>query len=142
MSVGWVRTDKVTGELLGVYTGSAEARLTYEETATVSVHDVPLDHPIFDKQREWSGLGGNLVQKAEVVISTNKPQIVADGIDEAAVTFVGLVAPISVSFGEGVNQIATPADPEIILTSDVPRQFVIEIDDKLHFAEPIFVEAQ
>ena len=142
MSVGWVRTDKVTGELLGFYTGSAEARLTYEETATVSVHDVPLDHPIFDKQREWSGLGGNLVQKAEVVISSNKAQIIADGIDETTITFAGLVAPISVSFGEGVNQTVTPADPEIILTSDVPRQFVIEIDDKLHFAEPIFVEPQ
>ena len=103
---------------------------------------MPLDHPIFDKQREWSDLGGNLVQKAEVVISSNKAQIIADGIDETTITFAGLVAPISVSFGEGVNQTVTPADPEIILTSDVPRQFVIEIDDKLHFAEPIFVEPQ
>ena len=82
-----------------------------------------------------------LVQKNEVVITSNKGQIAANGIDEATLSFSGLVGPTAVSFGDDFSQIATPSDPVIILTSDVPRQFVVGIDDKLHFAESVFVEA-
>ena len=112
------------------------------DSVTQGKIQIPDNHPAIHEQHKWRVSSGVLVQKNEVVISSNKAQIVADGIDEATITFAYLVAPVSVSFGEGLNQTATPADPVIILTSDVPRQFVIEIDDKLHFAEPIFVEAK
>ena len=142
MKKSFVIYDLSSDEIFGLFHTSESAEQTYPQEPNQGKILVAHDHQMFGEQRKWRVSAGVLVLKTEVVISSNKAQIIADGIDETTITFAGLVAPISVSFGEGVNQIVTPADPEIILTSDVPRQFVIEIDDTLHFAEPIFVEAQ
>lgn len=63
MSVAWIRTDKGTGDILGVYTGSIEARATYKETATVAVHHVRSDHPVIHDHGKWKGSGKKLVKK-------------------------------------------------------------------------------
>ena len=142
MTKSFVIYDLTTEDIVGLFHTSEAAEQTYPQEVNQGKILVVHDHQIFSEQPKWRISGGGLVLKDEVVITSDKGQIIADGIDEAVLSFAGLVAPVTVSFGDGLSQLATPADPTVQLTSDVPRRFVVEIDDKLHFADPIFVEAQ
>ena len=132
-------------EILGVFRLSSRAASLYpKDPVNQTKIDLTPAHPIIHEQLKWkvNDAGDNVEQKEVVIISVDKPNILADGIDEAAISLSGLVAPALVSFGNGLSQTVTPADPVIQLTSDVPRQFVVEINDMLHFSEPVFVETK
>lgn len=128
----------------GFYTfrRAASGAVYPRDPATQGKIDIPDDHPAIREQHKWRVSGGALVQKDEVGITSNKGQIVADGLDEAAITFSGLVGDVEVSLGDGLNATILASDPTLILTSDVPRQFEISVSDALHWSDPIFVEAQ
>lgn len=97
----------------------------------------------FDNQPElyMRVVGGVLTAKAGVTISADKTTIVADGVDAATLTFAGLTASVVVRLA-GQNLTVTQADPHLIITSDLPRDFVVKILDDLHYSNRIIVRAE
>lgn len=82
-----------------------------------------------------------LAQRARVRVLVDKAQITADGQDEATVTFTGLVAPADIDLGDGLVVTVDPADPELVITSDVPRRFEVRALDDVHWSRPLTVVA-
>lgn len=97
----------------------------------------------FDDQPEiyLRVVGGGLIAKASVTISADKTTIIADGTDAATLTFAGLAASIVVRLA-GQDLTITQADPHLIITSDVPYQFIVKIFDDLHYSNTITVRAE
>lgn len=124
------------------FSNPATANLYPLDPATQGKIELSADHPSTGEQHKWRVNNGDLILKAEIVIAPDKTLIVADGVDEAVITFLGLVGDVDVSLGDGLNATILPADPTLILTSDVPRRFEIEVSDTLHWSDPISVEAQ
>ncbi len=143
MAKGVVIYDLATKELLSVHQVSNDAHVSVfpAQPATEGAIVVPITHSVVTEQARWRIQAGALVQKATVVITPNKTAITADGVDEATLDFVGLVADATVSFGLGLLRTVTVADPQIILTSDVPQVFEIQMADALHWSNPVLVEA-
>lgn len=144
MSRAWLIFDLATKNILGLHSSSNEetSDLYPENPSTQGKIELSLDHPIFGEQLKWRVVDGPAVQlKTEVVVSSNKGQILADGVDEATISFVGLTAPVQVELGDNIMTVVNNNDPELVITSDVPKTFEISIVDDLHYAEPITVEA-
>lgn len=97
----------------------------------------------FDNQPElyMRAVDGALIAKASVTITADKTTITADGIDAATLTFAGLTASIVVRLA-GQDLTITQADPHLIITSDVPYQFIVKIFDDLHYSNTITVRAE
>ena len=137
--------ENASKEILGIFRLSPQSATLYpRDPVNQTKIDLISTHPIIHEQLRWkvNSIGDDVDQKAVVSISVDKTSIVADGVDEALLSFSGLTAPINVSFGDGLTHIVIPTDPNVQLTSDVPRRFVVGIDDKLHFADPVVVEAR
>lgn len=96
----------------------------------------------FDSQPEiyMRVVAGALTAKASVTISADKTAITANGTDAATLTFTGLTATVTIRLA-GADLTVTQADPELIITSDVPYRFVVKIFDDLHYSNTIEVIA-
>ena len=72
-------------------------------------------------------------EKIPITVTIDKPQIAADGLDEAAVTFLGLTGPVTARVG---NQrvLVTPLDNVIRITSNAVVDLPVSIEnDPVHF---------
>ena len=127
--VGYYRVDK-NSALLYPINPLIEGRI-----------DLPVGHSSFYEQHKWRVSGLTLVQKDEVTITADKAQIVADAVDEATLTFSGLSADTKV--GVNGDLITIPVmSPALVITSDVPEQFIIVVHDPLYWSLPFGVVAK
>ena len=69
------------------------------------------------------------------------PCIIKTGLLIVFISFAGLTAPVQVELGDNIMTVVNNNDPELIITSDVPKIFEVGIVNSLHCAEPIVVEA-
>ncbi len=87
-------------------------------------------------------VGGNLVKRQEIVLSCDKPTFTANGVDRATITLVGIVGSVSLRVSPGPVVSVAESDPVLVLTSDSPRRFRLDVDDPLHYGNPVTVEAR
>ena len=129
--------------IIGYYGFSKPATADFYplDPATQGKIELPLDHPSIGEQHKWRVEAGNLVLKAEVSVLTDKTQITADGIDEATITFTGLVKDSLIGLGGELTHVVSTSDPVLALTSDVPKVFEFRVLDEDHWSEPFIVEA-
>ncbi len=127
--------------LLGIVSLARDSDLPLNyDPDTAGCIEIPADHPIRAAQARWRVAGGALVEKATVTLTADHPQFPADGASECRITAAGLVAQATVLVNGQAVPLA-PADPVLILTSDSPARFRVEVKDPLHWAAPLTVEA-
>lgn len=134
-----VRYDLATGEILGHDYGATT--VPYTPPAGVGWLDVAPGHPALQAQDAYHVVAGELVPKAVVTLTASAGTFPADGVTECQVTASGLTAD-AVCWILPTRTLALPAaDPVLVITSDVPRRFVLQVLDPAHWSAPLTVEA-
>lgn len=137
-----VRYRTVDQAILGIVLVSRDADLMLNfDPATEGMIEVPGNHGILSAQLQWRIIDGVLEQKSIVTITASKVAFLANGVDSVALTLIGLVAPAILSLGGGLTVGVSPADANVTITSDLPRLFVAELIDNLHWSALVSVEA-
>lgn len=83
---------------------------------------------------------GEVAQKAEVTLARNAATFSADGTSEGQITLTGLTQDAQVHVDQSIVTV-TVADPVLVITSDVPRIFAVQVVDAYHWSEIVMIEA-
>lgn len=142
--------DKSNGAVRGLLEVSAQDEETvfaaniaaYDQSRpSIGVLEISSGHAILsDNRLLWKVDLGTLEieKKTELTITTDKPQIAADGTDEATIS----ISPdTSIDVLVNGETVTLAAGETLALTSDVPMRFEISIDHIDFYADPIIVEA-
>jgi hypothetical protein len=143
MAIAFVLYHKTTEEILGLYKQAKDTDIDLypQDPANEDYIEIPIDHAIFGEQFKWRIRLGLLEKKAEVVMIPDKASIAGDGIEECTISFVGLIDLAIVEIENLESQVIDPADPNLILTSDIPFQFRLRVHDDNHWSDEILVVA-
>jgi hypothetical protein len=143
--IQFLRYDPITGRIIGMVTMSKpEDKTNYPDrieagqfgfTPSDIRSDIMLTHRLDDP----SGTPTK-ASKARVTVSTDKTTINIDGIDEATVTFTGLVSDVNLEIA-GQPVTITVADPELKITSLRPQRFRIFVNDLSHHSNTVIIAA-
>lgn len=142
--------DTHSGKILARYRIRDEAQLVNYPNAIRIPESVFNDEPERKKKVSVSHVqlpGGprraaptELVDKVKVTVTPEAETFAADGVAELDINFSGLSVNGHVRIGSSRLPI-TVADPVYTLTSDVVREFLIYMDDDVHWSEPVTVRA-
>ena len=132
-----VSTNRVMGHLEASNDALLATQLSSLMPDTGGI-EVDSDHDAIRNPDKWRVSSGVLQAKTVLVISADKSQILADGIDEATITISPATA-LDVSVDD--NAIALTSGESLIITSDTPKTFRVFIDHIDYYADPILIKA-
>ena len=145
MSKAGVVFDLATEEIKWLVRVSKDSdlALNFDPTTQGLIELLP-DHSIFSEQFKWriEIIAGQarLEQTDRVIITPDRFSFNADGIDEVTIQFQFVAPSATINLGGGLTA-PVPPDGTLILTSDVPRVFVVQVQDRFHWSRPVRIEA-
>lgn len=142
MSVRGIRYVIATGEIAGTITsGRTEDLANNADWVLCGIVQVPADHPAVFQPSAWHVRNGGLVRKKLIMLRAERTVFPADGRAEAIIRFEGVEEKTAL-FVDGIAAAnISPEDPVLILTSDVPRTFKVQVVGLFYYSEPLTLEA-
>jgi hypothetical protein len=98
--------------------------------------------PLLQQADRYRIIDGQLASKQQVTLEADRLTFAADGLEEVAITVVGLTdTPCTVQING--TRLVTPEDGILVLTSDEPRRFVVQVppDEVAYWAAPLTLVA-
>jgi hypothetical protein len=139
-----LRYVSTTGSIQSVWVGNPasllEAQIVPEDPDYgYLLSDTTLDADVL--QQQWEVVGGALTAKMQAILTPDVLTFASDGSAACTIQVVPFMpCALSVNGDEPVN--LTPADTTLVLTSDIPAVFHVQLMPMPRlWAEPILVEA-